>query len=383
MRAEAKVSRNEVKILIDVPVNGLGNMVLSGNRYPDARMIENRRTVMVNRIIRNSFGFMAWVVAAIACVIINIMIALANYLGCKSSFELLNYEPQTLGGDGVLGNFFQVFFSEATICNLFALSLNLSEIVGFFLLSHLVFHIYDLLNDRSEYLDRKDKESARIALRLMIRDAILLVILIVPMVCVIRWDLWLFRYRSIAAFLSIEEPGLAAGTIETWKTQLQEQGDLLAPILARIGAWGYISVTAISCLGVEVSARKAGGSWAKLTSAIGEWYAGLGQQNGNGPNAPNPNMAGGDDEDESQNRNLDPSAIDPRDPPFIVEPENDNRERPSVDPSPEEELQPVIGSRSGERVTLAHAIGHPERYWVDPETRDIWDVDSRRELMDN
>jgi len=338
---------------------------------------------MVNRIIRNSFGFMAWVVAIVTCVIINIMIALANYLGCRSAFELLNYGLQPLGLDGILGGFFQVFLSEATICNLFALSLNLSEIVGFFLLFHLTFDIYQLFYDRQGYLADEDEkrgmENAKAALHLIIRDAILLTILAVPMIYAIRWDIWLFRFRSVASALGIEDPELAAGTMKAWELQLQEKGELFALFMARVGGWGYVAVTALACMGVELSAKKAGESWTKLTSAIGEWYAGLSQQNENGSNAPNPNTAGGDDD----NRNLVPPAIDPRDPPPDVVPGQDNRDIPGVDPLPEEELQPVMGNKSGERVTLAHAIGHPDRYWVDMETREIWDADFRKQLMES
>ena len=345
---------------------------------------------MVNRLIRNSFGFTAWVIMAIGCMAINGTIALANYLGCRTTFELLNYELSPLGGDGLLGMFFQVFLREATICNLFALSLNLAEIVGFYFLFHLLLRIYEMWRERSDSLREmakkiaqdkdgsEDEGNARLATQLIIQDAILLAILIGPLVCILFWDVFLFRYRSIAALMGIDDPALAARTIETWDIQLQGRANLLALFLAKVGAWGYIAITAISCLGVEISFKRAGESWARLTSAIGEWYKSLGQQNENGSNAPNPNTAGGDD-----NRNLDPSAIDPRDPPFIVDPEDDNRDIPGVDPSPEEEPQPVMGSKSGEHVTLAHAIGHPNRYWVDMETREVWDADFRKQLMES
>ena len=326
---------------------------------------------MVNRLIRNSFGFTAWVIMAIGCMAINGTIALANYLGCRTTFELLNYELSPLGGDGLLGMFFQVFLREATICNLFALSLNLAEIVGFYFLFHLLLRIYEMWRERSDSLREmakkiaqdkdgsEDEGNARLATQLIIQDAILLAILIGPLVCILFWDVFLFRYRSIAALMGIDDPALAARTIETWDIQLQGRANLLALFLAKVGAWGYIAITAISCLGVETSFKRAGESWARLTSAIGEWYNGL---NGN---ISSPNQAGGDDD------NTNPPAINPQEP------------QPGVRPLPEEEPQPVMGSKSGERVTLAHAIANPKRYWVDTETREIWDADFRKQLMES
>lgn len=339
---------------------------------------------MFNRIIRNSIVFTAWVILAIGCMLINGTIALANYLGCRGTFELLNYEISPLGGDGLLGMLFQVFLREATICNLFALSLNLAEIVGFFFLFHLALHTYDLYGDRGNFLKErarsknrnededadKYEENARLATQQIILDAILLALLILPMVWVIRWDLWLFKYRSLAALLGIDDPALAARTIKA--IQLQGSGDLLAVFLARIGAWGYIAITAISCLGVEISFRRSGESWARLTNAIGDWYKGLGrgQQNGNTPDMPNPNPADGDG---NQERDTTPSATNPPETSSDTEPETGGEEEP----------QPVMGGGPGEKVTLSHAIGHPERYWVDIENREIWDADYRKELMGN
>ena len=41
----------------------------------------------------------------------------------------------------------------------------------------------------------------------------------------------------------------------------------------------------------------------------------------------------------------------------------------------------VIGSSTGEKVTMAHAQSNPERYWIDPDTHQIWAADYRSELF--
>lgn len=38
----------------------------------------------------------------------------------------------------------------------------------------------------------------------------------------------------------------------------------------------------------------------------------------------------------------------------------------------------VIGSANGERVTLETARQNPQRYWVDPDTREVWDIAYRK-----
>ena len=47
----------------------------------------------------------------------------------------------------------------------------------------------------------------------------------------------------------------------------------------------------------------------------------------------------------------------------------------------ESALIEVIGSQSGERVTLSASLADKERYWVDRDTHEVWDASFRRELM--
>lgn len=44
-------------------------------------------------------------------------------------------------------------------------------------------------------------------------------------------------------------------------------------------------------------------------------------------------------------------------------------------------LHEVIGGADGERVSLSEALRHPDRYWVDSETHEVWDAHYRRALF--
>ena len=47
-----------------------------------------------------------------------------------------------------------------------------------------------------------------------------------------------------------------------------------------------------------------------------------------------------------------------------------------------EELQEVIGGEKGERMRLSEALKQPERYFVDPETHEIWSCKLREKLFE-
>ena len=47
-----------------------------------------------------------------------------------------------------------------------------------------------------------------------------------------------------------------------------------------------------------------------------------------------------------------------------------------------EELQEVIGGDVDERVSISEALKKPERYFVDPETHEIWSCKLREKLFE-
>jgi hypothetical protein len=188
---------------------------------------------------------------------------LANYLACKGSFELLGFEMRPLGTDELVGGFFGAFFHKATLAHFYALVLAVTGAMGFFLVFKLAFRIADLLEDRRAYLNASDQQSARAVVRLILRDLIMLLIFVAPLAVIMYWDVQLFRFRSIAGALAIEDPTVAPQMLG-WERQLQENGDLFAWSLAHLGAWGYVAVTAIACLSLEFTSHKTVEYWTRL-----------------------------------------------------------------------------------------------------------------------
>ena len=206
---------------------------------------------MVNRIIRNLIGLIAWIMGVSASLALNAIVVVSNYLGCKASFELLGFEMRALGTDELLGGILGALMGDATIAHLFALGVALTVAFGLFMLFRLFFSIHKLSYDRRAYIVSGDQESARVALQLIVRDAVLMVIFAIPLIYAMNWDISLFRYRCVAGALGIEDPSAAANTLKIWELQLEEHGSLFAWSLARFGAWGYLAVTAIACLCLE------------------------------------------------------------------------------------------------------------------------------------
>jgi len=56
-----------------------------------------------------------------------------------------------------------------------------------------------------------------------------------------------------------------------WSGQLSQKGDLWIWFLTKIGAWGYLAITAICCLSLEYALSRAGESWALLVDALSDF----------------------------------------------------------------------------------------------------------------
>ena len=65
---------------------------------------------MISRLMRNSAGLLVWLMADGILIALNLIVILANYLACKTSFELLGFEMRPLATDELVGGFFDAFF---------------------------------------------------------------------------------------------------------------------------------------------------------------------------------------------------------------------------------------------------------------------------------
>jgi hypothetical protein len=353
---------------------------------------------MYERIIRNSAGLIAWFLATVLSLALNGVVILANYLGCKTSYELLGFEMMPLHKDKLLGGIFQAFLGEATMAHLYALAVALTVAVGIFWLSRFGIDIYQLYCDRRDYISLGDKESAHKAILLIIRNLIFIFILAVPLAYAIKTDVGLLRYRWVAGALGIEDPRQATLALKAWELQLEENGHLFAWSLARFGAWGYIGVTAIACLAFEFSGVKFCEYFTRLANALGSinqpqsdqlfyGYDGDGQPifdpkiplaydtDGNPLGTPQAPMR----EQPSENRvHIGATQQSSNEVPLFGDDQQDNSS-----PRMDEDLHDVIGGVNGERVSLNSALRNPQRYWVDPETHEVWDANYRGSLLED
>lgn len=218
---------------------------------------------MIGRLIRNLVGFLICVVADVGLVVLTVALVIANYLACKSSFELLGFERQPLGTDELVGGFFGAFFHQATLVHFYALVLAVTMAVGLFLVFKLAFRLAALWEDRRAYLHAGDHPSAHAATRAILRDLIMLGIFLLPLAAAISWDVQLFRFRALTGALGIEDPTVAS-QMPGWHQQLQAHGAQFAWSLAGWGAWGYVAVTAMACLSLEYTVHKTQDYWTRL-----------------------------------------------------------------------------------------------------------------------
>jgi hypothetical protein len=223
---------------------------------------------VISRFTRNFVGLLLWLMGVLGFIALNAILVLSNYLACKVSFDLLGFDQQPLGADKLVGDFLGAFFSKATLAHFYALVVAATVAGGLFLAFHLLFDLIGLIEDRRAYLHVGDHDSARVVAWRIIRDLLLLVVLMIPLAVAIQWDINLFEYRWVTGASGIDDPAVAPGQVETLEEQLLKYGHLFAWSIARIGAWGYMAITALAGLGLEVASHRTSQYWHRLISPL-------------------------------------------------------------------------------------------------------------------
>jgi hypothetical protein len=347
---------------------------------------------MTSHYLRNAAKVLGWALAATLTAALNGWIVVSNYMACLQSFQLLGFESKPLKDDELFGWFFSTIAPEATLAHLYAGAVAGAVAMGLWIEAHLLFRVYAMLQDRSEYRHLGDAESERIASRRILFALGLLAVVAVPLVFAIIADVQYFRFRMVAQALGIEDPQKAAGTIENWDLQMTKNGRLFAWSIARFGAWAYIAVIGVACLGLEFFAQQNGEAVARLFAPVEQAQ---------------PEFYGYDENGQPVYSRQTPVAYDRDGNPVLAESEpqpfadgTGGGSRPGEPepggPAPEPEQpvttaaqngdagvpQEIIGAQ-GARVTVEEALAAPARYWVDPETHDIWDASYHRDLVGN
>jgi hypothetical protein len=220
------------------------------------------------QVTRNLVVFTMCLVGLVIFAFLNLILLPTNYLATGFSFYLLGYDGMPAGADVLIGPYMGSFFENASVTHFFAMCLTLYCFLGLFVAFHSLFYILKLLDDRKAYLLQSDPESAAIATRMLLKEAFLLFVLWVPpLVWILHWDMELFRLRSVAGALALEDPAVAA-QLANWEQQVQENSLMWAWTLTKSGAWSYLAMTAVGCLGLEYTLMKFSHAWARLLSSV-------------------------------------------------------------------------------------------------------------------
>jgi hypothetical protein len=355
----------------------------------------------LSMVVKHIVIFIFSLVAVCVAAAFGLFLAVGNYQACSFAFYMLNYDQQPLNKDPFVGRVIGLFFKDVTLGHLYALVLTAAVCIAFFVLFHKLSEIFQHLRLRREHLNTGDSQSARTELERAFWQAGEALIIAIPAVLAGWFDVMLFRFRSIVGAMGIEDPSMAV-QIANWQMQLEDNLSLFAWQLTQIGAWGYIGVTAVGCIALEYALRRTGEKWDMLARVIDYCMApGLpedqetqytdpaGVDEAHGPDPAVGGFANGYDADTGntaatcatgeprwENPAPEDSTVDPG---FQAQ-EGADREFPSAAKPVGQE---VIGSDPPERLTLDEALARPDRYFVDPDTMDVWSRKFYQTMNDN
>lgn len=336
----------------------------------------------MNSLVRNGIGLLFWSAMILVTLVINMIIIFSNYFSCSTAFELSGYEPKPLKADQ-LGANLDLFLSDVTLAQFYALGISLTLGVAFFILFRLIHRLLELLHDRRVYSKQDDVVSAEAVLLLIIQNIVMIVIMLIPIYFLVRWDIELFRFRSVAGALQITDPS-GVSTIEAWDLQLKNNASLFSWKLIQYGAWGYIAGTALACFCLEFSIRKLEECWVKLLSGIEK----LSQSKT--AETDYYNHAHSESSYEQNSEWTDSSSLDQPAPETYNQPDDDVYQD-SSEPKPlsdnellgdledeqesttDTEVPSEVSGKEGESITLSQALKQPELFYVKPSTGEIWD----------
>lgn len=363
-------------------------------------------------LLRNFVNLGLSALGVLFFLVVTAVMTLTNYLSCEFSFELLGYDKKPLKFDELVGPFLAAYLEKAQLVHLYSFMVAVLVTLGLFLTFRISAGIYNLYMDRRYYLGAADPESARIVTQKIVREVIWLVALAVPIYWAVHWDIQLFRVRSIAGVLGAEGPDVMLDLLG-WEQQMEQNGQMWVWQITHLGAFGYLSLTAIACLGLEFSMRKISEHFRETIDRIQALFTpepsrgespdfygydenGLPVYDNQVPIAYDVNgnpiaSAGevpvdgaiGESESQAPLREAESCAG-----PSPEDPAKDGDEGPEASSAADHAMKndasatvEVIGGREGKRVSLEAALADPARYWVDPNTQQVWAVEYRKTLF--
>lgn len=345
----------------------------------------------IGDLTRNLIKTCGWASLTLAALVFTLGLVLCNYMATRTSLELMGFEQNPLRNDPMLGDYFDAFLGGATLAHVTAGLMAVLIAVGLFLAFHFLFLFYRLWRDRAFYTDPDEQRAARSTMQTYLVRLGLLLICLVPLVW---WDLEMFRYRVLAGLHQVEDPAFAIRTVQTWGLEVQQHGQLMAWTLVQAGTWGYLGLTAVSCLGLEICMEKtheaAARTWASLGPPQGIEDAFYGYD-ADGKPVYDPDQALAHDSqgyplDDTQEAGEwqgtgpvpDRGSISTRDQATLFDPTMasvplKDKHSSGTAPAEPDERHPVVGGALGETATLSEVHASPVQYHWDPVTRAVWD----------
>ncbi|HEX7706605.1 MAG TPA: hypothetical protein VF701_09125, partial [Thermoanaerobaculia bacterium] len=209
-----------------------------------------------------------WLLMIILCLASTMFLLVCNYLGTKQAFEFLNFEPRPVKTDELFGTMFESFTPDATLAHYSALALTLTLAIAFFFAFRLGVGLFDLIRDRGVFVRRGDVESAQAASTLIRTRALWLAALAALISIPAAWDVLLFRYRLLIGVSGIEEAEVAPKLVQAWSLYASDHAALYATSLVGLGGFAYVSLTLLSCIGVEAGLRRTEECAARAVAAV-------------------------------------------------------------------------------------------------------------------
>ena len=185
--------------------------------------------------------------------IVTVAVITSNYLAISYAFYLLRFDAEPISENKFVGSLFRAFCPDATIADFYAAAIALGLAIGFFLIFKESFGCFDSwLSMRLHNADGNTEQTQAFKWDL-VEKGLSLVLLVVSIGFVTAWDMQLFRYRAAAQIAGLDDPDKAVQLIP-WREQLAQPS--LALDVTSIGCWGYLALTAATCLCTELTARK-------------------------------------------------------------------------------------------------------------------------------
>ena len=366
-------------------------------------------------LFRNVLSLCLNIVAVVVCMGGGVWLFLIHYLGLAYAFELKGFDTMPLYLEPLVGPIFGALLPKADYTEGLGMVVSFSLTGLTLVFFHLFYQSLRLLFERVDYKRENNLEMVYQANRVLIENFILMIVVSLIVIPIFSWDIELFKFRQIAGALGITSSDVAT-SLTCAARQMQENGDLWVWSSLSGDARGYVfCVVAVSLL-LEIAFEKLGNNFSRLMTNLELLFVGGRPEENKQPVFFGYDRDGqpvydagqtiaydvnGHPVNSNQLQTLEPdmgSAGNPvvsnaGEPPFSTEAfhpcRNDNAsvsafcESDAGGNASNEVKTEVEVIGTDERVSIDLAKAQPDRYWIDPDTQQVWDVEFRNKLFAN